>query len=75
VFTDVGAKLDGKSLPPWDRGVRVMLSASGGNNNANGSGNAPGVFESLRIEPGRIPEAEARAAEVRMSATKPAANK
>ncbi len=43
-FTDIGASVDGKFLPPWDRGVRVALTA-GGNRNATGA------FNSLRIEP------------------------
>ncbi|MCP9494523.1 MAG: family 43 glycosylhydrolase [Pyrinomonadaceae bacterium MAG19_C2-C3] len=43
-FTDIGTSVDGKFLPPWDRGVRVALTA-GGNRNATGA------FGSLRIEP------------------------
>ncbi len=43
-FVNVGGSVDGKFLPPWDRGVRVALTAGGGRN-------ATGVFNSLRIEP------------------------
>lgn len=96
-FIDVGVKMNGKFLPPWDRGVRVMLttgstndsdanssvtgnigtakSNAGNNASSNASNNmsnnvATGVFESFRIELLRTPEAEARAREVRMAATK-----
>lgn len=43
-FTDIGASVDGKFLPPWDRGVRVALTTGGGRG-------ATGAFNSLRIEP------------------------
>ena len=42
-WTEVGAELDGEYLPPWDRGVRVALTA-------NGIG---ARFNSLRIAPSR----------------------
>jgi xylan 1,4-beta-xylosidase len=43
-WTSVGAELDGDYLPPWDRGVRVALTAGG----ATG---AFAWFDSLRITP------------------------
>jgi hypothetical protein len=45
-WTDVGTELDGDYLPPWDRGLRVALTAGG----------ATGMsarFGSLRILPQR----------------------
>jgi beta-xylosidase len=43
LWTNVGAELDGQHLPPWDRGVRVALTA----------GKAPARFNWLRITPSR----------------------
>jgi hypothetical protein len=43
-WKDVGDDLNGKHLPPWDRGVRVALTAGG-------APTAVGRFEWLRIEP------------------------
>ena len=43
-WQDVGNEMDGSYLPPWDRGVRVALTAGG-------APNAAGRFGSLRIEP------------------------
>jgi hypothetical protein len=43
-WKNVGEELDGSYLPPWDRGVRVALTAGG-------APNAAGRFGSLRIEP------------------------
>jgi xylan 1,4-beta-xylosidase len=40
-WTEVGEELDGQYLPPWDRGVRVALTA----------GKAPARFDWLRITP------------------------
>jgi beta-xylosidase len=45
-WRDVGDELDGSYLPPWDRGVRVALTAGG----ASG---ASARFAFLRIEPSR----------------------
>jgi xylan 1,4-beta-xylosidase len=45
-WKDVGDEVDGTYLPPWDRGVRVALTAGG----ARG---AAGRFGFLRIEPSR----------------------
>ncbi|HYP26257.1 MAG TPA: family 43 glycosylhydrolase [Blastocatellia bacterium] len=45
-WTDVGDELDGSFLPPWDRGVRVALTAGG-------SAQASGKFDLLRITPSR----------------------
>jgi hypothetical protein len=45
-WRDVGGEVDGEYLPPWDRGVRVALTAGG----ARG---AVGRFGFLRIEPSR----------------------
>ena len=42
-WTNVGEDLDGAYLPPWDRGVRVALTAGG----------APVRFNWLRITPSR----------------------
>ena len=45
-WQEVGAEVEGSYLPPWDRGVRVALTAGG----------APGAsatFENLRIIPSR----------------------
>jgi xylan 1,4-beta-xylosidase len=42
-WKDVGDEIDGSFLPPWDRGVRVALVATGG----------PARFGFLRIEPSR----------------------
>jgi hypothetical protein len=42
-WTNVGEELDGSYLPPWDRGVRVALTAGGG----------PARFDWLRITPSR----------------------
>jgi beta-xylosidase len=42
-WTDVGEELDGQYLPPWDRGVRVALTA----------GKAPARFNWLRIAASR----------------------
>jgi hypothetical protein len=40
-WTEVGEELDGQYLPPWDRGVRVALTA----------GKTPARFNWLRIMP------------------------
>ncbi|HKQ99029.1 MAG TPA: family 43 glycosylhydrolase [Pyrinomonadaceae bacterium] len=45
-WKDVGEEIDGSYLPPWDRGVRVALTAGG----ARG---ATARFGFLRIEPSR----------------------
>jgi beta-xylosidase len=45
-WKDVGDEIEGDYLPPWDRGVRVALTAGG----ARG---ASGRFGFLRIEPSR----------------------
>jgi xylan 1,4-beta-xylosidase len=45
-WRDVGGEVDGTYLPPWDRGVRVALTAGG----ARG---AAARFGFLRIEPSR----------------------
>ncbi|HUQ34080.1 MAG TPA: family 43 glycosylhydrolase [Pyrinomonadaceae bacterium] len=45
-WKDVGEEVDGEYLPPWDRGVRVALTAGG----ARG---ATARFGYLRIEPSR----------------------
>ncbi|MEN3328855.1 MAG: xylan 1,4-beta-xylosidase [Acidobacteriota bacterium] len=45
-WKDVGPELDGDYLPPWDRGVRVALTAGG-------TAGAPARFKSLRIVPVR----------------------
>jgi xylan 1,4-beta-xylosidase len=45
-WDDVGGELEGKYLPPWDRGVRVALTAGG-------TAGAVGKFDWLRIEPAR----------------------
>jgi beta-xylosidase len=45
-WRDVGEEVDGEYLPPWDRGVRVALTAGG----ARG---AVARFGYLRIEPSR----------------------
>jgi beta-xylosidase len=45
-WQDLGEELDGSYLPPWDRGVRVALTAGGARNTA-------GRFGFLRIEPSR----------------------
>lgn len=42
-WTDIGEELDGSYLPPWDRGVRVALTAGGG----------PVRFDWLRLGPTR----------------------
>jgi xylan 1,4-beta-xylosidase len=42
-WTNLGEELDGSYLPPWDRGVRVALTAGG----------APARFDWLRITPSR----------------------
>jgi xylan 1,4-beta-xylosidase len=42
-WKDVGEEVDGSYLPPWDRGVRVALVATGG----------PARFGFLRVEPSR----------------------
>ncbi|HEX8492080.1 MAG TPA: family 43 glycosylhydrolase [Pyrinomonadaceae bacterium] len=42
-WTNIGEELDGSYLPPWDRGVRVALTAGG----------APARFNWLRIAPAR----------------------
>jgi xylan 1,4-beta-xylosidase len=42
-WKDVGDEIDGSFLPPWDRGVRVALVATGG----------PARFGFLRVEPSR----------------------
>jgi xylan 1,4-beta-xylosidase len=42
-WKDVGGENDGSFLPPWDRGVRVALVATGG----------PARFGFLRVEPSR----------------------
>ncbi len=43
IWRDVGEEVDGSFLPPWDRGVRVALVATGG----------PARFGFLRVEPSR----------------------
>ncbi|HYO51442.1 family 43 glycosylhydrolase [Archangium sp.] len=43
-WTDVGGELNGDYLPPWDRGVRVALTAGG-------VAGASARFDSLRITP------------------------
>lgn len=43
VWSNVGEEVDGSFLPPWDRGVRVALVATGG----------PARFGFLRVEPTR----------------------
>jgi hypothetical protein len=45
-WEDVGDEVDGDYLPPWDRGVRVALTAGGASGVA-------GRFGFLRIEPSR----------------------
>jgi beta-xylosidase len=45
-WTDVGPELNGDYLPPWDRGLRVALTAGG-------AAGAPARFNSLRIMPAR----------------------
>jgi beta-xylosidase len=42
-WTNIGEEVDGTYLPPWDRGVRVALTAGG----------APARFDWLRITPAR----------------------
>jgi xylan 1,4-beta-xylosidase len=42
-WTNIGGEVDGAFLPPWDRGVRVALTAGG----------APARFDWLRITPAR----------------------
>lgn len=44
-WQDVGGELDGSYLPPWDRGVRVALTAGGARGAAR--------FGFLRVEPAR----------------------
>jgi beta-xylosidase len=43
-WTDVGGEVDGAFLPPWDRGVRVALTAGGGTG-------ASARFDALTITP------------------------
>lgn len=45
-WQNVGEEMDGEYLPPWDRGVRVALTAGG-------TAGAAGKFEWLRIAPTR----------------------
>lgn len=45
-WTDLGGQVDGSYLPPWDRGVRVALTAGGAQT-------APARFDWLRITPSR----------------------
>jgi hypothetical protein len=45
-WKNVGDEVDGDYLPPWDRGVRVALTAGGARR-------ATGRFGFLRIEPSR----------------------
>ena len=45
-WQDVGEEMDGSYLPPWDRGLRVALTAGGATN-------ASAAFESFRIVPAR----------------------
>lgn len=45
-WKEIGEELDGSYLPPWDRGVRVALTAGGARN-------ATARFGFLRIEPSR----------------------
>jgi beta-xylosidase len=45
-WRNVGEEMDGEYLPPWDRGVRVALTAGG-------AAGAAGKFEWLRIAPTR----------------------
>jgi xylan 1,4-beta-xylosidase len=45
-WTDVGAEMDGSYLPPWDRGVRVALTAGGARDSV-------ARFDWLRITPSR----------------------
>jgi xylan 1,4-beta-xylosidase len=51
VWKDVGEEVDGSYLPPWDRGVRVALVATGGS----------ARFGFLRVEPSRPNRVAARA--------------
>lgn len=43
-FVDVGAEVDGAYLPPWDRGLRVVLAVGGG-------AGTSARFDSLTIQP------------------------
>ena len=43
-WNDIGEEMNGSFLPPWDRGVRVALTAGG-------AGGASARFAHLRIEP------------------------
>ena len=45
-WRNVGEEMDGEYLPPWDRGVRIALTAGG-------TAGATGKFEWLRIAPTR----------------------
>jgi xylan 1,4-beta-xylosidase len=45
-WTDIGGEVDGSYLPPWDRGVRVALTAGGAQT-------SPARFDWLRITPSR----------------------
>jgi hypothetical protein len=45
-WADVGLELEGDYLPPWDRGLRVALTAGG-------TADAPARFGALRITPAR----------------------
>jgi beta-xylosidase len=45
-WTDAGEEIDGAYLPPWDRGVRVALTAGG-------VADASARFAFLRVEPSR----------------------
>ncbi|HEX8459650.1 MAG TPA: family 43 glycosylhydrolase [Pyrinomonadaceae bacterium] len=45
-WRNIGEEMDGEYLPPWDRGVRVALTAGG-------AANASAKFEWLRIAPSR----------------------
>lgn len=45
-WTEIGGEVDGSYLPPWDRGVRVALTAGGAQT-------SPARFNWLRITPAR----------------------
>ena len=52
-WRDVGGEMNGEYLPPWDRGVRVALTAGG-------VAGAAGRFESFRMAPTRPQRRAAR---------------
>jgi hypothetical protein len=45
-WRNIGDEMNGEYLPPWDRGVRVALTAGG-------AADASAKFEWLRIAPSR----------------------